>query len=164
MEVNIPLCGDSDATEEETMLFLGAFLQLLRPGIVVEAGTFKGHFAEMAAQLTDATVFTADPGPCEYEPSTPQIVSCKMDFSAMLDTHDIRNIDVAFIDSGLPCVNVFEAGIRFRHYEEVHSRMRSGGVIVTHDVNTTDWVGATIIRDAATILFPGGRGLALEVV
>lgn len=166
MALNIPLCDDLDATDPTCMLFMAGLVVAFAPSIIVEAGTYKGHFAEMAQQLApNARVFTADVLDHGYIPTSPQTALYRGDFEAMLAEAALWGIDVAFIDSGPPFpADSFEAGIRLRHYLAVKQRMVRGGIILTHDTNADDWVGVDTIRANATLVLHGGRGLTMEVV
>lgn len=156
---------DDVGTERETLEVLAALVAANSPGVTVEAGTYKGHFAENAVQVARMTcVFTADTIDHGYRPTDEWIVDYRGDFEAMLEEKDINHIDFAFIDSGPPFKEGFEKGVRKRHYDAAKARMVMGGVICVHDTNQTDWFGAEEIIANATVRLKGGRGLTVEVV
>ena len=158
---------DSTATDKETLNFLAGLLQYTQPKLIVEAGTWKGHFSVKAAEmLPKCRVFTSDTANHfpDWEKLPDNLFFFKTDFEEMLsicvgDKFDF--IDFAFIDSGPPFVQDFEAGIRLRHYEAVKPYMNKGGLIVSHDMNKTDWHGADKIIQEADLRLTGGRGITI---
>ena len=158
---------DSVGTEQSTLEILAALVAANAPGVTVEAGTYKGHFAENALEVAPrTTVFTADTIDHGYSPASKWIYDYRGDFEDMLFVLNINHVDFAFIDSGPPFVEgeEFERGVRKRHYDAVKQRMVSGGVICCHDTNSTDWFGADEIIANATIRITSGRGLTVEVL
>jgi hypothetical protein len=161
---------DDVGTEQSTLEILAALVAANAPGVTVEAGTYKGHFAENAVAVSRHTartrVFTADTIDHGYRPTNEWIEDYRGDFEDMLFVLDINHVDFAFIDSGPPFAKgeEFERGVRKRHYDAVKQRMVSGGVICCHDTNSTDWFGADEIIANATIRITSGRGLTVEVL
>ena len=165
MAVTLVYPEDDVGTERETLELLALLVAANAPGLIVEAGTYKGHFAENAIEACPrTTVFTADTIDHGYRPSDEWIYDYRGDFEAMLEELDINSIDFAFIDSGPPFAEGFEKGIRKRHYDAVKARMTPGGLICVHDTNKTDWFGAEEIIANATFRMKGGRGLTVEVI
>lgn len=157
--------NDDVGTERETLEILALLVAANAPGVTVEAGTYKGHFAENAIEACPrTTVFTADTIDHGYRPSDEWIYDYRGDFEAMLEELDITHVDFAFIDSGPPFAKEFEKGVRKRHYNAVKKRMLSGGIICVHDTNKTDWFGVHEIIANATFRLTSGRGLTVEVI
>lgn len=164
MAVTLVYPEDDVGTERETLELLALLVAANAPDLIVEAGTYKGHFAENAIEACPrTTVFTADTIDYGYRPSDEWIYDYRGDFEAMLEELD-QWIDFAFIDSGPPFAEGFEKGVRKRHYDAVKKRMAPGGLICVHDTNKTDWFGAEEIIANATFRMKGGRGLTVEVI
>ena len=75
-----------------------------------------------------------------------------------------QSIDLAFIDSGPPFSQEWDGDVRFRHYKDVISYMAPGGLIVSHDMNSTDWPGADKIIEQSSLRLTGGRGITIQQV
>ena len=167
---------DGTAGDQDSLTFLGALIQMAQPRVVLEAGTYRGHFALLAGRLVQrwgGYVFTADP----IEHNWIHLIAA----NALQDTVEFVQddfvkvgerltapADFAFIDSGPPFLGGpgptdpgWDHGVRFRHYELAKQWVRPGGLVLVDDVNATDWQGSLRIREEATLLFPGGRGLSL---
>lgn len=154
---------DEVATDADSLYFLLSLASFIKPKVVVEAGTWKGHFSlTLVTLMPDIIVCTADPirfmkdsGPLQYYQG---------DFVDMLEVYKLDSINFAYIDSGPPCSSDWDNGIRWRHYEAVLPRMAPGGLIVSHDMNDRDWEGADKIYELASIYLPAGRGLTIQQV
>ena len=154
---------DAVATDADSLYFLFGLISFLKPKVVVEAGTWKGHFSLTLVQIMPSiTIYTADPirfmkdsGPLQYYQG---------DFVDMLELYKLDSIDFAYIDSGPPCTSDWDNGVRWRHYQAVIPRMAPGGLIVSHDMNNRDWEGADKIHELADIYLPAGRGLTIQQV
>jgi len=157
---------DSIATDPETLEFLQALVIYQHPTLIVEAGTYLGHFAILAARgVPDAIVYTADTCPYEWPQfMEPNIRFYLGDFTEMLPVLAPGTVDFAFIDSGPPFKDAWENDVRLRHYEAVKPYMKAGGLIVSHDMNATDWSGAETIRAEAGLRLVGGRGITIRQV
>jgi predicted O-methyltransferase YrrM len=150
---------DSHATDYETLGFLFALLEYVKPRVIVEAGTYRGHFAVGAARvLPDSLVFTSDIKCHETLPEPPNLAAFLGDFEAMLDAIDVAPFDFAFIDSGPPPGG--ESGVRLRHWRIAKERAAPGAILVCHDMNALGWTGGPEIA-AEGILMPGGRGITI---
>lgn len=152
---------DSEATDEPSLNLLITLAVYLQPAIIVEAGTWKGHFSVTAAEwLPNSRVYTAD----TYEAGVigpPNMRFFHGDFEAMLRIVPAP-INFAFIDSGPPFVQDWEHGIRWRHYCAVKPFMAPGGLIISHDMNSRDWNHAEDILAESDLYLPGGRGITIK--
>lgn len=143
-------------TEPETLDFLFALLEYLRPAVIVEAGTWRGDFAiEAARRLPDSHVYSADVIRAVTDPGLPNLTLFHGDFGEMLE--DGMPFDFAFIDSG-PSNEDF--GVRLRHWHRAKFRVSPGGLVVCHDMIHRDWMGGEEIA-SESLLLNGGKGLAL---
>jgi predicted O-methyltransferase YrrM len=160
----IPL--DTLSTDLETLRVLGVLVSYQQPNVIVEAGTYKGHFAVMASNVAPQsrihTADTSDYGWQEFKP--PNVTFYLQDFSEMLVGFPKQFIDFAFIDSGPPFVEEWEDHVRYRHYQDVMPYMAPGGLIISHDMNSTDWHGADKIIQQASLRLTGGRGITIQQV
>jgi predicted O-methyltransferase YrrM len=155
-ELSLPP-GDGSSTDHPSLLVLGTLAFYVKPKLIVEAGTYRGHFPLLMHYLCPtAIIWTADPA-VKFTPEAPEIHMYAGDFMAMMEKHVAKgSVDFAFIDSG-PETNPAN---RIHHYEGVKPYMRSGGLVVTHDTNNTGWPGGpTIVAEG--IRLQGERGLTL---
>ena len=154
---------DDTATDMLTLGMLYQLLIYLQPKIIVEAGTWKGHFSVPAARLLpNSTIYTAD----TYRHGLPHINNLHFfhgDFEIMLKDLNPM-VDFAFIDSGPPFVGEHERIIRWRHYEAVKPYMNKSGLIVSHDMNNRDWPHAEDILADSSLYLPGGRGITIKQI
>jgi predicted O-methyltransferase YrrM len=155
---------DTTATDEGSLMFLFALAFYLKPKVVVEAGTYQGHFSVVLARLLpDCHVWTADPYTRMSESSSPSNLHfVQGDFDEMLNARPILKgrVDFAFIDSGPPMA-VEEPEVRWRHWTSCKAFMRSGGVMACHDTNTaSEWPRGMEIASESMRL-DGGRGVCL---
>lgn len=151
---------DDVATDLGSLQFIGQLAEYLNPAIVAEAGTYRGHFGRvLTVACPTAKLWTADP--CYYGAKLdPAYIFHHGDFVEMLEQYNLEDIDLAFIDSGPPCLHSFEADVRLRHWRAVKPRMRQGGLMICHDMNTGDWEGWDEIAGEC-LLLRGGRGIGL---
>ena len=160
----IPL--DNLATDLETLRFLANLVAYQQPKVTVEAGTYKGHFAVLAGRVVPQskihTADTSDYGWQEFKP--PNVIFYLQDFSEMLVGLPKQSIDFAFIDSGPPFAQEWENHVRYRHYQDVMPYMAPGGLIVSHDMNSTDWHGAGKIIKQSSLRLTGGRGITIQQI
>lgn len=149
---------DSCATDAASLGILFALIEYMKPRVVVEAGTYRGHFAVGAARiLRGSRVFTADIVRHETLPTLPNLVSFRGDFVQMLDA-EVQEFDFAFVDSGPPPGS--DPSIRLQHWRAAQARIDVGGIVVCHDTNALDWHGAEEIIESGVRLV-GGRGLTI---
>ena len=154
---------DDMATDLETLQFLNKFLVYVQPKIVVEAGTWKGHFSVVAAEyLPNSRVYTADIFNHDL-PKIQNLFAYIGDFEEMLERIS-EPINFAYLDSGPPFFegDELESGIRWRHYQAVKPLMAKGGLIVNHDMNSRDWNYAEDILADSSLYLPGGRGITIK--
>lgn len=157
---------DTEAVDSKSLTLLLALVLHEAPKVIVEAGTYQGHFALHAAATCKAysiqgMVWTADPvdhGVAQRIIDAGlggRVFYNQMSYSDMLAIVPAP-VDFAFIDAS-------EMGgdphIRLRHLVETLPLMRPGGLIVMDDTKA-DWTGADIGRRMG-IALSGGRGLAL---
>ena len=161
--VNIKLPEwDAEGTDQETIYFLASLLNFEQPEVVVEAGTYRGHFAIMAATvLPNSRVFTSDPVDWGL-PQMGNLFYFQTDFEEMLSGLKPRSVDFAFIDSGCPPGQTLDKSVRWRHYQAVKPYMAKDGIIAVHDMNATDWYNAGKILADSDLYLQAGRGLTLE--
>lgn len=160
---------NNEATEQETIIFLIGLLAYLEPSLVVESGTYRGHFA-LAASITlpSSRVLTCDPVDYSVQRLS-NLEYFHQDFEDMLEGLNERSIGFAFIDSGPipgpePGTFLVEDEVRWRHYQAVKPYMAPGGLIVVHDMNNRDWYKADQILAEASLYLPAGRGITIKQV
>ena len=149
---------DGHATDPETFALLFEVLTYVRPHVIVEAGTYRGHFAFGAARLLpEARVFSSDIVKADCgRPATPANLTLFVgDFEAMLATLT-EAPDFAFVDSG----GGDEEGVRLRHWRAAQAGVRVGGLVACHDTLADGWMGGREIGGQGVRL-QGGRGLTL---
>lgn len=157
---------DTEAVDAKSLTLLLALVLHESPKVIVEAGTYQGHFALQAAAACAAyslpgRVWTADP----VDHGIPQRIADaglsgrvfynQMSYSDMLGLVPAP-IDFAFIDA---TEQGGDPTMRLRHLVETMPLMRPGGLVVMDDTKT-DWVGADIGRRMG-IPLSGARGLTL---
>lgn len=148
---------DGSATEVETLNLLFDLLWVFRPRVIIEAGTYQGHFTVGAARLLpESRIYTFDPvlhgkWPDEHE----NIIFCKHDFNYIPEPFQF-----AFIDSGPPFSGPWEDGVRWRHWQLACANIDPMGVVACHDTNHTDWEGRDAIVAQSQIRWTEGQGLA----
>lgn len=148
---------DTHATDLETFAALFPLLLYLKPKVIVEAGTYDGHFAIGAATLLpDSKVFSADVIQRTMPKELPPNLTLHFgDFEEMLKVHEL-GFDFGFIDSG----GQGEPEVRLRHWRVAQKRVRVGGILVCHDTVARSWEGGEEIVSESVNL-PGGRGMCL---
>lgn len=165
---------DGDACDQETLHIVYAFTSYLKPALIVEAGTYRGHAAcSMGSALRngriDGEVWTADIEGYDAAVSVAkngleaQIKLFRGDFTDMLDGPlKDRSIRMAFIDSGRVVIDGIdvEQEIRSRHIQAVWPRLQVGGIMIVDDVNG-NWKNVAGVRETANILLTTGRGMAI---
>lgn len=169
---------DAESTEVETIDFLLALLLYFRPAVIVEAGTYRGHFAVPAARVAahwGGCVWTWDP---MYYKWLEGLKSCPRNLVYIQDDFVLDGLpqpDFCFIDSGRArhinpdgtTASAFvhplshDIGIRERHVAEARQYHVLNTVIAIHDMNTAaDWRGGIEIASHC-FRFMVGRGLGL---
>lgn len=141
------------------------FLSFLEPEVVVEAGTYKGHFAFAAAnilrQLGKGKVYTADTINfidhlwTDASTITPFIHFLHGDFLDLLK--DVPDpIDFGYIDAS----TLENPHLRWEHATAVFKRLRLGGILMVDDTEG-DWGDAKRFQVAGDIHLSQHRGLTI---
>jgi len=131
---------DSEATEMEVTIFIGALVRLIQPEFVLETGTYHGHTAlEIASALyknghgaaisieKDKAIFQKAQENYEFLGKLEDYSTLTMlNMNAMDYTPD-RDIDLAFFDSCQDC--------RFAEFLRYHGmgRLKPGAIVGFHD-------------------------------
>ena len=177
-------------TDQETLMFLQSLTFYVKPKVVVESGTFWGHFVFAAfAGYRFSRIYTADPFPHKHifeeyleknkEPmKNAQIYRHLGDLPSLLEEYEeLRgHINLAFIDSGPPCADqpsnegvesdaeaFSDHNRRWKDYKLIKPYMTHQGLIISHDANQAGWPGSKEIMDES-ILLNGGRGITIHQV
>ena len=161
---------DGHAAEDATLHLLHGLVLLLRPALIVEAGTYKGHAACVMGKAlrdsqTDGEVWTADvtdhgAQECVTRNGLGRWVHCYHgDFGDMLATLAGRTWRLAFIDSGPTFEVEAPQNIRTTHAQAAYDGLGPEGMMVIDDV-WGEWIGVETWR-ARGFVIPGGRGVAL---
>lgn len=120
---------DEDATEYETGDFLYGLVRLIKPRIVLETGSHRGHATKRISEALQANddigiLYTCD----IYETKVDYIKSLRYPQVEAIFEHghilarELRNVDLAFLDSGAQRVQEARA-----------LQMSPGGFVVLHD-------------------------------
>lgn len=159
------------------LLFLGQLIRFIQPQIIVEAGTYKGNFAVVAASILkqehiNGQVYTADPldhgaVKCIEENGLEVYITYLQDDFEQLAVEwpfIVGRVGFAFIDSGPPFPEGdenFDANVRWRHYEAAKAWMAPSGIIAVDDTLQTDWFNSSKVSAEAGVNLRAGRGLSL---
>ena len=157
---------NDEATDVGTINFLRTLLFYEQPKVVLEAGTYRGHFAISAGfACICAVVLTADP----EDHGIPDLITQNQrrnvefhncTFAEMIERRNQLlkyGADFAFIDSG---GNKFASNTRISDYQLAKTVVKAGGLIAVHDT-ASNWEGRNEIVAEASIVFPQARGLTL---
>ena len=168
---------DSASAESGALHILYGLVLYLRPALIVEAGTYRGHAScVMGGALRDGgidgEVWTADvegydaTETVERNGLVDHVRLFHGDFVDMLDGPlGSRRPRIAFIDSGavyaedgqmLPC----EPGLRIRHVRAALRAVAPRGLVVVDDASG-QWDGVEGLRGQASLYLSQGRGLAI---
>ena len=149
---------DDTATDRKSLAFLFALLSYMRPSVILEAGTYQGHFAVGAGRvLPESRIHTFDPTDYGWNQRlAPNVRFHQQDFNYIPEPFTF-----AFIDSGPPFPDEPELTIRSRHWRFACDNITPGGIVACHDTNATDWCGVSTIFEESHIRLTGGRGLTL---
>jgi predicted O-methyltransferase YrrM len=176
--MNIKVANLSPTSSDAySLLFLGQLIRFIQPQIIVEAGTYRGNFAVIAASILrqehiNGEVYTADPldhgaVKCIEENDLDTYIHfIQDDFEqiAVEFPHVVGKVGFAFIDSGPPFAagdENFEIAVRWRHYEAVKGWMAPSGIIAVDDTLQTDWFNSSKISAEAGLNLRAGKGLSL---
>ena len=147
---------DGTASEIEMTDFLYGLVRMLKPKLIVETGTYRGHAAMSMAEACLENSFGKVVS-CDIENHNvfnPLPDLCDLRISSSLDLPELRTADLVYSDSLVP--------LRPKEYELV----KPGCVFVVHDTNNADdwttklkdWVHAN-----GGLTFSAGRGFGILV-
>ena len=160
---------DSMTAEIEVLEFLRAMVTTVKPGLVVETGTFSGistlWIAEGLKQNGHGRVITCEFDPVVYANAKERIakselaawIECRNESS--LETRIDGQIDVLYSDSDIP--------IREQEVRRFLKQMNPNGIILVHDASShLKHVREGVLRLEAeglisVVLLPTPRGLAV---
>lgn len=160
---------DLDASHPANIDVACMLVAFTEPEVVVEAGTYQGHFAFATANIMRrigrGKVYTADIVDRGVEKKlldppgqllAPHIHIHLGDFRELLDTVPTP-IDMGYIDASDPN----NEHLRYEHASLVYERLRPGGLILVDDTAATDWSDAKFFRWRAGIHLSQHRGLSI---
>lgn len=159
----IELVRDADSSCPEFLNVLHALIQWEKPKIVVEAGTYKGHFARVVADACpEAKIWTADPHDYGFQGTT-NIIALRGDFTTMLtDFIAPGTVDLAYIDSGPTSEMTTAEDVRWMHFAAVGRYMRKGGLIIVDDTQPSGfWTNVNMIRKVGVQIGDENRQVTL---
>lgn len=160
---------DHMASDSAAIDLLAMFAWFTEPKIVVEAGTYKGHFAYAISNILrmigkGGKVYTADPidnisqtlAMPDADPLRPQIHYHHGDFLEMLA--DVPGpIDLAYIDAS----STEDPLLRRKHAMAVWKRLAPRGLLFVDDTASKDWEDAKFFRQISSLHLPQHRGLTI---
>lgn len=154
-----------DRSHVATLGFCQHLLERLRPLIVLEAGSYEGDFARMAAKLITewhGMVVTTDPVDHKWDRPA-NCIYIQDDFAAIAEEcpEAIGNASFIYVDSGPGIDWPVQLNIRWQHYCLAKEWTAPGGVVVCDDT-AEDWPGVKEIREEALYLNDDiGRGVTV---
>jgi predicted O-methyltransferase YrrM len=160
---------DDMASAPEAIDLIAMFVHFTNPKIVVESGTYAGHFAYAVANIlrllgNGGKVYTADPvdnitttmSLPGADTLRPHITYHKGDFLEMLE--DVPGpIDLAYIDAS----SKEDPLLRRKHAMAVWKRLAARGLMFVDDTASKDWEDAKWFRQIAALHLPQHRGLTI---
>lgn len=167
--LDVTIVINEDSISESTARSVAVLLEAWQPKVVVEAGSYKGTFAIVAAKASpEAQVYTADAIDhnwlfmCEHNGVADRVHFVNADFEQIAVRHPeiVGQVDLAFVDSGWPMV-AHEGGVRYRHFQAAQRWVRLGGYILIDDMARRDWPGAEDIAQQCCLVLPTDRGLGI---
>jgi predicted O-methyltransferase YrrM len=163
------LSGTDDCASHPANIDVACMLaSFVQPKVVVEAGTYSGHFlfamANILCTIGQGKVYSADltdrvtPLLAETPSLLPHIVFHHGDFLEMLATVP-DPIDFAYIDAS----STEDEHMRWEHATVVFPRLSPGGLMLVDDTGSEDWADAKKFREWTTnsIHLPQYRGLTI---
>lgn len=158
---------DDMASHPTTWDTLASFVTALKPTVIVEAGTYRGHATLAMAEALHleripgriATADVNDFGVKEvvaFAGLSEHVVCYHGLFETML-ARIPEPIDLAFIDASDPD----NSRQRLDHLEAVWPRLRMGGVALVDDATNDAWEYAKTLRDTCDVYLPVGMGIAV---
>ena len=178
---------DDTATDKESLQFLYGLIQYLQPSLIIESGTYTGHFALFAQKASPGSlIYTADPRQYHektltelYELNgldTRTLIEYRGTFEEMLEEYRDRlykKVRLAFVDSGPPFNldgrmyldenDETVHSIRWHDYLLAKEFVGYGGFVVVHDMNQAGWPGHIEMWKEG-IHLNGGRGVTIHQV
>lgn len=170
---------DATSADMGSLYLLYGLVSFLRPALIVEAGTYKGHATLVMAKAlrdngVDGEVWSADPkdyGAQQLIEGTDLADYVRLyhgDFADMLNGPLAeRKIRFAFVDSG-PIVDEKQmpepgcpGNLRIEHFNALLGKLPSHGIIAVDDVGTGGWPGCEEIKQMASLFLPQGKGIAI---
>ena len=164
----------ADASNDQFLHWLVQYISWAQPSVVVEAGTFMGHFALVcgrSAQLLDIplhvwTCDVSDFGAAERatQYGLTSLVTIKtQDFAAMLEEDiGLHSVDLAYIDSGPTDGVTTEPDLRWRHFNAVMPHMRKGGIILVDDTQrSANWAHKDELRAMGVTIGTPARSITM---
>lgn len=158
---------DTVASHPDTWDVLAMLVRALRPAVVVEAGTYRGHatFAMAEAMWSadiDGHIYTADVEDHDIWPTLDNaglvdyVTYHHGRFEQMLENVP-GPINIAFIDASEDAT----PDLRIRYVNAVVPRLAPHGVVVVDDATDDGWPGAEVLRKSCGLYLPLGHGLAI---
>lgn len=158
---------DDMASHPATWDVLASFVAALRPKVIVEAGTYRGHAALAMAEALhieriDGHIYTADvadfavPEVVGIAGLTDYVSFTHGSFEAMLASI-VQPVHLAFLDASNPD----NARQRLDHLDAVWPMLVPNGVVIVDDATSDAWQYAKELRDRADLYLPVGMGLAI---
>jgi predicted O-methyltransferase YrrM len=147
---------DNMASAPEAIDLIAMFVHFTNPRVVVESGTYKGHFAYAISNIlrllgNGGKVYTADP-----VDKVSDTLALPGDFLEMLA--DVPGpIDVAYIDASDPN----DPLLRRKHALAVWKRLAARGLLFVDDTASKDWEDAKFFRQISSLHLPQHRGLTI---
>ena len=150
---------DGTASEIEMTDFLYGLVRMLKPKLIVETGTYRGHAAMSMAEACLENSFGKVVS-CDIENHNvfnPLPDLCDLRISSSLDLPELRTADLVYSDSLVP--------LRPKEYELV----KPGCVFVVHDTARSytgnpdqSWLGKWV-RAQGGLTFSAGRGFGILI-
>jgi predicted O-methyltransferase YrrM len=147
---------DDVASDTASLDLICMLVNFLRPKVVTEAGTYRGHVAAAVANILrqhdiGGKIYTADPIPQGFDealkdqllPVAPWIHFYPGDYLEMLQTVP-EPIDLAYIDAS----SKLDSHMRWTHAQATLVRMRPGGLVLIDDTEG-EWADAKAFQGLA---------------
>jgi hypothetical protein len=152
--------ADNLASETELGEFLYGLVRMLKPALVVETGTYKGHTAFKLGRAVRDNIYgkavSCDIADQVIERNNPPGLYPLFEFRlcSSLDLPELREADVVFSDSG-------DHEIRKAEYQLT----KPGCVFVIHDCwgHTDKEPLGQWVKDQGGLVFPAGRGFGILI-
>lgn len=169
----LTLSAHQDASGAQFLNWLNQYMQWATPAVIVEAGTFEGHFALVAAKTSalygfPCHVWTADVQSFGIEAKVAEHALDNLhvhigDFAEMLEASiGERSVDLAYIDSGKTYGVDVQDDIRWQHFLAVQPFMKRGGLVVVDDTQRdASWAHKDDIKLMGTTIGSAHRSITL---